>query len=892
MRLSHLCEILRDRHDRFKDIDDLTNSLGCGEHLLTLVPPGHHDRPVCLKEMAKGLVRLYGITRSLDHLDRALLLVEEALAVMPAHHLDRPDTLHTLGVCFASRHQHTRSMEDLQRAVSIVTEANNAVSPDYVHRMDNRNFFATLLWWRYETTMAVTDLHSAIQISEELVASVPPENRRTGPFFYLLAVEYDSLYERNKRLEDLEMAIYWATRAVQATSRDHPDIATYLDTLSLSFSQKFAHSGSVEDLEAAVSNATAAVASIVGHTEVTDVMSLINLSHALCCRGEKLDQIQDFRTAIDWSEKALTALPLEHQFRVEAFNIMGRSLVKIYDRTRQETDKDQALKSFLNAWECSCAPPLDRIKAAQQAVEILLTRSAWEQSSMLLDAVIRLFPAVSPRFLDRRDQQFVLGSLSGLVADACAVTLKAGKGAYQALRLLELGRGVILGLEIDNRADITNLESDHPGLCEELEQCRDDLNQPAMHCMVKSSLFDDQTVSRRIQVASRLDTVLTEIRKQQGYETFQLPPTAMELMSVAREGPIVVINTTDIQSNAIILIQDSMEALDLTDLSAEVASRQLQKMARMGVGAGPQYRANTRDISHVLAWLWHAVVAPVPQKVGTVYQMERLELPRIWWLGVGLMGLFPFHAAHDASCGLQDSTMNRVISSYTPTIKTLFHSRRKKFKLFEDSDARLLLVTMTQTPGRRRDLTAAKLEAENVRRAVGQTCVVSERPQPRITEVLRDLGDFDVIHCACHGVSDPQDPLNSCLELLSENGRDLGRLTVQDVFDSSTDRSQLAFLSACSTAQNRVANLSDEVLHIASGFQVAGFSHVIGTMWNSDDKCCAFVAEEFYRLLVEGRDGGQGHRLVAVALHQAVLALRNKYPRRPLDWAPYIHLGA
>ncbi len=46
---------------------------------------------------------------------------------------------------------------------------------------------------------------------------------------------------------------------------------------------------------------------------------------------------------------------------------------------------------------------------------------------------------------------------------------------------------------------------------------------------------------------------------------------------------------------------------------------------------------------------------------------------------------------------------------------------------------------------------------------------------------------------------------------------------------------QIAYLSACSTAENKAAWLSDEVIHLVSGFQVAGFPHVIGCLWPAGD---------------------------------------------------------
>ena len=56
----------------------------------------------------------------------------------------------------------------------------------------------------------------------------------------------------------------------------------------------------------------------------------------------------------------------------------------------------------------------------------------------------------------------------------------------------------------------------------------------------------------------------------------------------------------------------------------------------------------------------------------------------------------------------------------------------------------------------------------------------------------------------------------------------------------------MAYLSACSTAENRARTLLDEVTHLASGFQMAGFPHVAASMWSTEDESCVEMAREFY----------------------------------------------
>jgi CHAT domain-containing protein len=96
------------------------------------------------------------------------------------------------------------------------------------------------------------------------------------------------------------------------------------------------------------------------------------------------------------------------------------------------------------------------------------------------------------------------------------------------------------------------------------------------------------------------------------------------------------------------------------------------------------------------------------------------------------------------------------------------------------------------------------------------------------------------------------------------------------------------------TAQNQVIKLSDEVLHVASGFQVAGFRHVVGCRWPSDDKVYVDITKSFYSKFNQGGTARYDDKATVLALHKAVIKIRerNGYRKRPLLWAQYVHFGA
>ena len=105
------------------------------------------------------------------------------------------------------------------------------------------------------------------------------------------------------------------------------------------------------------------------------------------------------------------------------------------------------------------------------------------------------------------------------------------------------------------------------------------------------------------------------------------------------------------------------------------------------------------------------------------------------------------------------------------------------------------------------------------------------------------------------------------------------------------DHAQLAYLSACGTARATDSRLLDEAIHLASAFQLAGFPHVIGTLWPINDAAARDITKDFYDdLTANGKTRPQISRS-ARALHHAIRRLRADYLQAPTLWAAHTHTG-
>jgi len=145
---------------------------------------------------------------------------------------------------------------------------------------------------------------------------------------------------------------------------------------------------------------------------------------------------------------------------------------------------------------------------------------------------------------------------------------------------------------------------------------------------------------------------------------------------------------------------------------------------------------------------------------------------------------------------------------------------------------------------------------------------------------IRDCG---WVHLACHAEYRPQFPSLSALQLYD------GPLTVLEIADLRPQHADFVFLSACSTAASS-ASSADEVIHLASAMQHAGYRHVLATMWFVRDVSTRRMAREIYSVLID-EGGNPMADLSALALHRAVNGLRHRRPEDPFQWASYIHVG-
>lgn len=224
--------------------------------------------------------------------------------------------------------------------------------------------------------------------------------------------------------------------------------------------------------------------------------------------------------------------------------------------------------------------------------------------------------------------------------------------------------------------------------------------------------------------------------------------------------------------------------------------------------------------------------------------------------------------------------LDRVISSYTPTLTRLAHARRPAAK---PGPVRQLTVAMPVTPG------MPPLPAVPAERAIlarhfppGPANHQLTGPDATRAAVLAAITTHSWVHLACHASQQQSDPARSGFALHD------GPLTIADLATQPTTGRDVAFLSACQTATGSLRH-PDEAIHLAAATQFIGYRHVIATMWTIADLPSPRVADTVYTRLTHSGTPRPGR--TAHGLHDAIRAIRHRYHADPLRWAPYIHLG-
>jgi tetratricopeptide (TPR) repeat protein len=895
-RTANLVVALNARFWRTGNLADLNEAITASREVVATDPVGLPARGVHLGMLGHALLNRFDRTGDPAALEEAISVDREAVAATPAGHPDRAIHLQSLGTALRAGFTRTGDQSCLDEAIEVGREAVTAAPQG--HDM-TRSLLASLaqsLMARFRSTGDTASLEESVRVTRAAVAVTPAEHPKRPWQLARLGSGLHALFRRLGLMSDLEEAISLLREAEQALPDGHTKRPAVQESLGAALATLYVETRDIGLLNEALAIDRDALA----HTP-PDAPGRGARFHSITAhmwrRYEHTRSLDDLAEALRTARQAVEAVPADHPGRAVDLSLLGIILWEQYRRTKTRHFAAEALGAFREAANNDVAPVGIRVSASSSWGRCAATLKDWEQAVNAFGAGTSLLPMLAGRELSRTDQEHQLGDWANLAANGAASAINLGRPDL-AVSLLEQGRGVLFSQALETRSDLTELRRHHPTAAEELLRLNRQLDAPVDDYPGGSAdPFDSETsaaAERAMPDRHRLvhgrNRLMAEIRDLPGFERFLLPPQIDRLLALGQQGPVICCNVSSHRSDALILDRDGAQVVSLPEVTPERVRANVNKLLAASTGAGlardkEELLQSQPPFHDVLHWLWDALAQPVLDHLGiTDAAQPGQPWPRVWWMPTGLLAFLPIHAAgyHTNSTGrIPMTVIDRVISSYTPTLRALLHGRDQA----TPTEPPQALVVSMPTTADQSDLRGADEEARILQSHVHRSLILRSE-DATADRILAELPAFPWVHFACHAASDPNDPSHGHLLVHDYEQRPL---TILDIARVHSHISELAFLSACETARTGL-RLADESIHLASSFQLAGYAHVIGTLWPINDYIAVKITENFYEQFDKLMSTDRPHDFAA-ALHNAVLRARKNYRHVPYLWAAHVHAG-
>jgi tetratricopeptide (TPR) repeat protein len=841
-------------------------------------------------------------------LEAAVDWARRALDIAPPDDPERPQRLSAFMSMLGSRAEMTGDPVHLDLAIDAAREV-SACRTDPAERAEGLSALSMLLRRRFELTGAAADITAAVALAGEAVEAAPPDH----PYRPVMLTAYSAALKadpkRSRAPEAFDRVIELCRQAVAATPPDHPFLPTIMNDLANALHARALRSQKAADLDDLVGVRERATAA-AEHGSPQWRMLASNLASDLTARFNASRRIQDLDTSIALAAEVLDSRGTSDSARASTLSVLASALQIRYEHSGRIEDARRAIGASRECARLDSARPWFRITEAQRWGTVAASIQDWTEALEGYASALASLPSVAGRNVRRADGERSLSNWGWLAGDAAACAVMTGD-LDRAVALLEHGRGVMWAGLLEGRSDLDAVRKVAPELADELDHVRcaldalDSSDEAALGAASSREgdprgLEADRRSDRRHELARQWDELVAAVRSLPGLASFLRPLTADRLRDAASDGPVVLVNISRWRCDALVVTRSGIRLIELPNLTRdEVIERALEYAALWKFDlprGGDQTRAAAEQtITATLNWLWEHLAEPVLASLGHVGRPAETERwPRVWWCPTGVLAELPLHAAgrpaEDTGAEPDASVLDRVVSSYTPTLRALMEARSTRPVEApagcddETVEGKVLFVSASPTDSDSSALRHVSREKEQLRHLLGPGQMVEVPWRDATIANVRDaLGSHRWAQLSGHGWQDEYNPSLGGLKLVD------GTWSVSDVvahvggFDG-----ELIVLSACETAVGGV-RLVDEVISLAAALHYSGWRNVVGSLSPVWDGAAADITVDFYRHCV--RDRRIASQDAALSLHHAVRSARERYRSNPSAWVPFIHIG-
>ncbi|PSL45976.1 CHAT domain-containing protein [Saccharothrix carnea] len=848
--LSGWSALLRTAFHRNGDLAVLHESAQAAQQAVDALEPGSPRRPVLLSNLAMTITDLAGRTGRTDLLDHAVTIAEAAVDATPPGHADHATRATNLSTALVTRFELTGDLAAIDAAVRVARAAADGHTRPDPRRAAYLTNLGNVLVRRYEHTGDTPSLHEAVAVQRDAVEAAteghPDRARALANLGHALSVRF----EAESADDVLKQAVKTLAAAVDASAPGDPSLPGRQGNLSSGLVDLHRRTGEAELLDLAIALRREALDALdPAHLDRATHLNGLGIAHLR--RYEATGDRSDLDRSITALERAVEAAPAgDRRAGTHLYNL-GNALAT---RARRHDDRDAtgpAHHAYRRAVAEVGAPALIRASAARAWGGLMAEVGDHPAAVEGYEQAVELLDTLAWRGLGRRDQELLLTGFGAVAGEAAAAAISAGR-PERAVELLEQGRSVLWNQVVGVRRDRGGIG---PGTTARLDRLR--------------AALDGATgdADRRLALAAEWDRLVASVRES-GFPDFLRAPSFDRLRAVGDHGPVVVVNAASSRCDALVVAGGRVEVVELGRLDpGEVARLYLDTAERLRdyPHLSRAHRAEVDGrLRAVLEWLWRSVAAKVLDAVG--------DADRLWWCPVGPFGLLPLHAAqwHDPVALTDSGVLDRVVSSYTPTLRALLEARERP-----EVEADVLAVALPETPGK----PPLPHAVEEVR-SIGPARSVLDSARATVTAVRAAVAEHSWLHYAGHSSQDLRHPAATRLDLHD------GGLAAIDLARLDLSAAELAYLSSCESGLGG-ADLPDEAIHLAGAFHVAGFRHVVANLNSVGDHTARLVAGLVYdRLRASGRLTATH---AARCLTEVLREVRTDHPLAA--WVGYHHIG-
>ena len=266
----------------------------------------------------------------------------------------------------------------------------------------------------------------------------------------------------------------------------------------------------------------------------------------------------DLEEAIRCGVRTVKLLPENHYHSARSLRLLGHLFhTRSHSPHAHADDVTRAIETLFKAMRHSTSPPLERLQASKQYIDLLTEPSdcsitsphftvleAYEYALGLIPQCIWLGNNVRGRYTSEE-----LTLVTEVVSDAVAATIAATEFS-RAFEWLETGCSVVWSQILQLRTPTDDLWCAHPHLAEDLDRISQALRRhnaasstlSAVAGAAKASL-DTYTQSSH-SYALEYETLIAQIRQVKGFEDFMRPKAISQLSDACVAGLVVVITCT------------------------------------------------------------------------------------------------------------------------------------------------------------------------------------------------------------------------------------------------------------------------------------------------------------------------------------------------------------